>query len=482
MSIALKHTELFVLNMRTRFPFKYGIASLEAVPHLLIRVDAELDGRPARGLAAEGLPPKWFTKDPQTSFRDDLADMLHVIESAFGFAEQVGAADCLFDLWQQVYAQQMQWATGQGYPPLLWSFGVSLVERALISALTTARQIPVAQAIRENLLGVRLGEIHQELSDHEPANLLPPRPLSSLRVRHTVGLADPLLDVDIPQAERCQDGLPQSLEASIAAYGLDRFKIKLSGQADQDVDRLGRIARLLDAHEGNYAFSLDGNEQYRDVAGFRELWSTIESSPELGNFLTHLLFVEQPLHRDVALSPEALDEIQAWDGRPPMIIDESDGSLGSSTEVIEGGYVGTSHKNCKGVIKGVANAALVEHRCRQDPGGRYILSGEDLANVGPVALLQDLAIMATLGVKHVERNGHHYFRGLSMYPRSVQQQVIAAHPDLYREHELGFATLAIHAGRIDLGSVVAAPFGLGLELDVTEFTPLDAWTYESLVG
>ena len=34
------------------------------------------------------------------------------------------------------------------------------------------------------------------------------------------------------------------------------------------------------------------------------------------------------------------------------------------------------------------------------------MSGEDLANVGPVALLNDLAVMSVLGVEDVERNGH----------------------------------------------------------------------------
>ena len=44
------------------------------------------------------------------------------------------------------------------------------------------------------------------------------------------------------------------------------------------------------------------------------------------------------------------------------------------------GYAGVSHKNCKGVIKGLANAALVARR-----GG--LLSAEDLANVVLIGLL-----------------------------------------------------------------------------------------------
>ena len=70
-----------------------------------------------------------------------------------------------------------------------------------------------------------------------------------------------------------------------------------------------------------------------------------------------------------------------------------------------------------------------------------MLTGEDLANLGPVALLQDLAMMALLGITHVERNGHHYYRGLSMFPEDWQEAALAAHGDLYRRHEQGFPAL-----------------------------------------
>jgi hypothetical protein len=103
-----------------------------------------------------------------------------------------------------------------------------------------------------------------------------------------------------------------------------------------------------------------------------------------------------------------------------------------------------------------------------------VLSAEDLTNVGPVALIEDLAAVATLGLAHVERNGHHYFRGLSMFPEPIQDRVICHHGDLYRRHERGFTTLAIERGRIDVGSVVAAPFGPAFDVDPASFAdPVD---------
>jgi hypothetical protein len=86
----------------------------------------------------------------------------------------------------------------------------------------------------------------------------------------------------------------------------------------------------------------------------------------------------------------------------------------------------------QGIVKGIANACLL----RAKPG--QILSGEDLSNVGPVALLQDLAVCASLGIPHVERNGHHYFRGLSMFPPDIQDRILRHHGDLYTQHKDGF--------------------------------------------
>ena len=130
------------------------------------------------------------------------------------------------------------------------------------------------------------------------------------------------------------------------------------------------------------------------------------------------------------------------------------------------GYRGTSHKNCKGVFKGLANRCLIEWYRRNRPqAGPWLMSGEDLANVGPVALLNDLAVMAVLGIGDVERNGHHYFAGLGMFPEALQVRVCAAHPDLYAMRPEGYAALRIAAGALSTRSVLEAPFGHALDLD-----------------
>jgi hypothetical protein len=213
--------------------------------------------------------------------------------------------------------------------------------------------------------------------------------------------------------------------------------------------------------------TLDGNEQFRDIVTFREHWETYRAEPGLAVLFEgdRLLFVEQPLHRDVALAESVRDELVAWGEAPSMIIDESDGELDSMRRAIALGYRGTSHKNCKGVIKGLANRCLIEWYRRQRPEeGPWLMSGEDLANVGPVALLNDLAAMAVFGIGDVERNGHHYFAGLSMFPEELQKMVCERHPDLYEMRPEGYASLRIEGGQVSTRSAGEAPFGHGLDL------------------
>lgn len=464
--IRLLDCRCHVVRMRTRFPFHYGIAAMTAVPHVIFRAEFEIGGRPAVGFSADGLPPKWFTKDPGTTFDQDLPGLIGAIASAWAGAREAGGADSFFDWWWRLYQAQDDWAARSGQPGLLAHLGTSLVERAGLDALCRSLGKPAAAAVADGDLGLRLGELHPELVGVDAGEALR-RGWSGdpgLLVRHTVGLADPLTEEEIPERERVADGLPRSLEACIRAYGLRYFKVKLSGDFDRDGTRLRRLAGLLGRVSPDFRFTLDGNEQYRTVAAFREQWDRHRAEPDLRTFLSapRLLFVEQPVHRDEALAGHVAADLAGWGDAPPLIIDESDGSIEAARRALDLGYAGASHKNCKGLVKGLATACLLRCRAGQVP---LIHSGEDLANVGPVALLQDLAMMRLLGIDHVERNGHHYFRGLGAFGAEVNRRVRESHGDLYTALDDGTATLAIRDGGIALGSVAAAPFGTGFRVD-----------------
>jgi hypothetical protein len=103
------------------------------------------------------------------------------------------------------------------------------------------------------------------------------------------------------------------------------------------------------------------------------------------------------------------------------------------------------------------------------------MSGEDLCSIGPVAMWQDLTVCAALGIESVERNGHHYFAGLSMWPEDVQRQVLHHHGDLYHASHHGWPALTIRDGCVDVGSLLRAPFGVGFEMPVEHFLTPDQW-------
>ncbi len=62
-----------LLNIRTRMPFRYGIAELTETPHLFCEIELEVDGERSRGISADSLIPKWFTKDPEQSYEDEIS-------------------------------------------------------------------------------------------------------------------------------------------------------------------------------------------------------------------------------------------------------------------------------------------------------------------------------------------------------------------------------------------------------------------------
>ena len=72
--------------------------------------------------------------------------------------------------------------------------------------------------------------------------------------------------------------------------------------------------------------------------------------------------------------------------------------------------------------------------------------------------------MATLGIEHVERNGHHYVYGLNCVPVAEQAAFRAAHGDMYHEAN-GTPRLTIRDGQIALGSLAAVGFAHGADPD-----------------
>lgn len=440
-------------------PFRYGIATMTELPHLFVTVT--LKQSMVRGIAADHLPPKWFTKDPTGSIPAESLQMRKVVEHAAELAQSL-VGTSFFDFWTQLYSAQSAWARENRIPALLGNLGTSLLERALLDALGRQHQLPLIEMIRRDRLGLRLHQLDPDLPPGVERTLLPTAPPRRIVLRHTVGLGDPLSDEDISPADRVNDGLPQSLADAVRTDRLRHFKIKIQATTEA-AERFERtLACLEQVAPTDWKFTIDANESFQTGQEFREFWSELIQRERVLRHLPRLIFVEQPLHRDVSLVESSSWE--QWKERPPLIIDESDDDLEAGKTALRLGYQGMSHKNCKGVVKGLLNRCRIESRPSGGPRP-LLMSGEDLSNIGPVALLQDLAVQAILGNESVERNGHHYFRGLAMLPHRLQQRVVEAHPDLYRWHAQGFAQLRIEDGSISTESVLKAPFGYSLTFD-----------------
>jgi hypothetical protein len=267
-----------------------------------------------------------------------------------------------------------------------------------------------------------------------------------------------------------EDGLPHSLVQCIRYYDLRYFKIKLCGNAERDLERLLRICHILTQEcKTNFYTTLDADEQFSSLESLIAFYQQIENTAKLAPLLESLLWIEQPLPRDQSLLDEVGEGLRAWKNAPAIIMDESDADLNSLPRALELGYRGTSYKSCKGILKGLANASLIHGQ------SDLILSGEDLSTSGPVALLQDLSMMSALGITHVERNGHHYFKGFSAHPLSLQHSLLEHYPDLFRELEWGYSTLNLQEGSLDFNTLLHKPYGDLEAFQQCQLEPLNQW-------
>jgi hypothetical protein len=409
--------------------------------------------------------------------QDQIAAIYH---ARTAFAERMRDPQPFFPTWLEVYESVKTFSADSGIPMLVCSFGFSMLERALLDAIARRHQMSFGEAIRQNIYGIDPGAVHVELRGIEPAEWLPTESLKKVALRHTIGLVDPLTRSDAHEGDPVDDGLPESLEEYVERYGLRYLKIKLCNDLEADLERLTSIAGIMRRLRGeDYSVTMDGNEQYSTPAELMELYERIQSTPALETLWKNTLSMEQPINRAQALNPELSVGIRALAALKPIIIDESDAALDSYPQALAMGYTGTSSKSCKGAIKSILNAGLNWLRNGKGERSDYIMTAEDLTTAGMIALQGDLALVATLGINHVERNGHHYYRGLNYLPTSEQLRILEAHPDLYHAFSEG-AAVNIDSGDLNITSLHCPGYGFAIEPDLGSYTPADEWEFSSL--
>ena len=470
--------DFFVCNAHMRMPFRFGSTTLTASAVLHVRMEIEVDnGRRVEGWSADMIAPKWFEKSDDKSYAQCLDELIAVAMNAASIYRELGSRPIsVFDLWKQGYRAGKAWSKANEINDLMGSNGPSLMERALIDAVGVYTCLTYHQMLTGNVLGIDLGAIHNELESVAVQDVIAESPLGNLQIRHTVGLVDPLRDEDIDEESRINDGLPQSLESYIREQGIRYFKVKIGGDPRADFERLQDINSLLDLFCQDYFVTIDGNEQYDDVDSLVGLLERIKE--DLPKLFSRIIYIEQPLDRAVALNIEASIDIRRAASILPLLIDESDGNLDAFKTAIDLGYRGVSSKACKGLIKALGNAALA--KCKSESAMPLFVSAEDLTNIPVVSLHQDLVHVAALGLTHLERNGHHYIRGLDHLSEMEREVCHRRHPELYTEDQ-GLLSLNIKDGAIAISSLQLPGLGVDGAVDISAMTPLNEWDMRVLL-
>jgi hypothetical protein len=448
--LKVEDIELFERDVVFRMPFRFGIVTLEAAPQAFARVRIRTAaGEEAWGAAAELMAPKWFDKNPALTNEENFEQLRQALRTARTLYLEIREPESPFALHARHHEEQARRCAKLGLNPLIAQYGPALIDRAVIDAACRAAGTSFYAAMQGDLCGIQPEELAPDLAGFDAdAFMSRLNPRDHIHARHTVGLVDPLTDADIPAGKRVGDGLPETLEEVIDFYGHTYFKLKVGGDLRADLDRLVAIARVIDSRCDSYHVTLDGNEQYGDVESIVELWEAMELDQRLAKLLNSVVFIEQPIARSRALD---LD-ISPLADRRPVIVDESDSGYDVFVKAKVLGYQGISSKTCKGVYRSLINAMRCAAWNARTDAPRYFMSGEDLTTQAGLSVQQDLALVALLGLEHVERNGHHYVRGMEGVPEAEQQAFLKAHGDLYRDFN-GVTSLRIDGGRLAIASL-----------------------------
>jgi hypothetical protein len=458
-------------NSFTKTPFRYGNGELTACPQALVRVTVEFNGNVSQGFAADCLPPLWFDKSADTSYSRQIDDMCETIVAAGDLVD----ANMSFD-----NALDFSLSLSKSDRPnllkneLLASFGKSMLERSVIDAVCrsvggTFGDLIVSGVLCDDRQISLTLDSGRTVTAHVWAH---DKRSSSIAVRHTIGMADEIWDANV-------SSMGTALQTHIRSSKLRYFKIKIGNRGREDVDRIVQIAKCIEAEVGGqYAATVDGNEQFACFTDFLELYAQLQATPSLGKFCNNVVAIEQPISRRHGLDPSQLVGLAEFTSQTPVIIDESDEKWSSFAQAVEYGYTGTSSKSCKGVFKALLNRQIVEDK-NQAGANKFIMTGEDLCCIGPVSLHADLSLVSFMGLQHVERNGHQYFRGLDYLPIDCYADVFRQHDDLYTEND-GIPCLRIQDGAISLDSINCHAFGCGIIPPWDCFVPSDDWDFTAL--
>jgi hypothetical protein len=450
--LAVKDIAFFERRVTFARPFRFGAVVITATPQAFVRVEIEVEGKGrATGASAEFLVAKWFDKRPHLSPEETVTDLRRSLLVARDIYLAHSSFETAFGLHAACIGAQIEACAREDIPPLAAAYGPAEIDKAILDALLRCAGVNFFDGMADNIAGVD-ARLSRDLDDEDLSRFLASRKrLERVAVRHTVGMDDRV---------EGEGGVADQKENAGARY----FKLKLNGDPAHDADRLIRIGATLAALPYDYRVTLDANEQYADLAALSALVERLDRDDALRPIAAKLLYIEQPMPRDITrqtpLGPLA---------RRDFIVDEADDSYDAFPIARALGYRGISSKSCKGIYKSVINAARAAKWSAS--GEKCFIAGEDLTCQAGLAVQQDLALSALIGVTHAERNGHHYVDGFGDTPAAEAEAYLTAHPDLYvRDGDK--IRLAIHDGDLLTGSLTIPGFATAVHPDWSAMSPL----------
>ncbi len=220
-------------------------------------------------------------------------------------------------------------------------------------------------------------------------------PKVKLPLYHLVGALDALSPAEV--SSPLKDGVPESLDAWVAAEGLTHFKIKLNGEdLAWDVQRVLAVEQVVAEAQkkknvSNWHYSLDFNEKCANVNYVLDFLKQIQAKSPAA--YDRVQYIEQPTHRDLKTSPE--NRMHEAAKLKPVVIDESLVDYDALLTARELGYSGVALKACKGHSEALLAAAAAQKfgmfLCVQDltcPGASFLHSASLAARIPGVAAIE----------------------------------------------------------------------------------------------
>lgn len=450
--LAVRDISFFERPVTFARPFRFGAVVINATPQAFVRVEIEVEGKGrAVGASAEFLVPKWFDKRPHLSPEETVTELRRSLLIARELYLAHSRFKTAFGLHAAVIGAQIEACTREDIPPLAAAYGPAEIDKAILDALLRCAGVNFFDGMAANIAGVDAG-LSRDLSDGDVSQFLAGRErLERVASRHTVGMDDKV---------EGEGGVADVRENAGARY----FKLKLNGDPEHDAKRLTGIGSELATLPYDYRVTLDANEQYADLAALGALVDRLDHDAELRPIAAKLLYIEQPMPRDITRQ-SPLGALAQRD----FIVDEADDSYDAFPAAWALGYRGISSKSCKGIYKSVINATRAAKWSAN--GERAFIAGEDLTCQAGLAVQQDLALGALIGVTHAERNGHHYVDGFGDTPAAEAEAFLGGHPDLYTR-DGGKVRLAIHDGDLLTGSLTTPGFATSVHPDWSAMQPL----------